>query len=100
MESLHVPGNAPRSKAHSLGAYLRDLKNLIATDLPGRFPVTSAQGHKYLFLLHDYDTNFIYAVPIKSREAGELLQGFKACYQVLEYNWVTKTMLLMIMSVM
>ena len=46
----------------------------------------SARGHKYLFLLHDYDTNFIYAVPIKSQEAGELLRGFKACYKELLDN--------------
>jgi len=85
-EPAHAPGEAPRSKANSLGAYLRDLKNLIATDLPVRFPVTSARGHKYLFLLNDYVTNFIYAVPIKSREAGELLRGFKACSQELLDN--------------
>ena len=86
MEPPHAPGAAPRSKAHSLGTYLRGLKNLIATDFPGRFPVTSARGHKYLFILHDYDTNFIYAVPIQSREGTELLHGFKACYKELLEN--------------
>lgn len=89
MAPLDTPNEAPstpRSKAHSLGVYLKDLKNLIATGLPGRFPVTSARGHKYLFLLHDYDTNFIYAVPIKSRDAAKLLRGFQACYKELLDN--------------
>ena len=89
MEPPYDPGdapNTPQSKTHSLEAYLQDLKNLIATDLPGQFPVTSVRGNKYLFLLHEYDTNFIYVVPIKSREATELLRGFQACYKELLDN--------------
>jgi hypothetical protein len=37
------------------------LKNLIATDLPGRYPVTSRKGNKYMFVLYDYDSNLIIA---------------------------------------
>ena len=40
----------------------------------------------YLFVLHDYDTNFIHVVPLKSREATELLRWFKACYKELLDN--------------
>ena len=39
-------------------------KELLATDLPGRYPVTSARGHKYLFVIHNYDANYIHATPI------------------------------------
>ena len=39
------------------------LKELLATYLPGRYPVTWARGHKYLFVMYDYDANYIYATP-------------------------------------
>ena len=32
-----------------------ELQNLIATDLPGRYPITSGRGHKYLFLMYGTD---------------------------------------------
>ena len=59
------------------------LKALLATDLPGRYPVTSARGHKYLFIMYDYDANYIHATPIKSRKAEELVRGFSESYKVL-----------------
>ena len=52
------------------------LKELMATDLLGRYPVTSKRGHKYLFVVYDYDANYIHATPIKSRKADELVRGF------------------------
>ena len=59
------------------------LKELLATDLPGRHPITSARGHKYLYVMYDYDTNYIHATPIKSRKSKELIRGFSESYQVL-----------------
>eukprot|EP00536_Pseudo-nitzschia_multiseries_P015898 jgi/Psemu1/219480/e_gw1.977.8.1 len=29
------------------------------SDLPGRYPVTSRRGHQYVFLMYDYDSNYI-----------------------------------------
>ena len=59
------------------------LKGLLATDLPGRYPTTSARGHKYIFVMYDYDANYIHATPIKSRKSEELIRGFKDSYAVL-----------------
>ena len=82
-----------RTKTHHIGFntispkdLTEDLKHLIATDLPGRFPITSARGHKYLFLMYDYDANYIKAVPIKSRESAELVRGMEECYATLTKN--------------
>ena len=36
------------------------LKELLATDLPGRFPVTLAWGHIYLFVMYDCDAKYIH----------------------------------------
>ena len=59
------------------------LKELLATDLPGRYPTTSARGHKYLFVMYDYDANYIHATPIKSRKSEEFIRGFSESYKTL-----------------
>ena len=56
----------------------KQLEYTMASDLPGRYPVTSARGHKYIFLMVDYDSNYIHAVPIKSHKAEDLVAGFDA----------------------
>ena len=76
-------------QAHQLAIVKSDdgkymIKNLISTDLPGRYPITSACGHKYIFLLYDHDTNYIHACPIKSRKAEDLIIGFSTCYAELK----------------
>ena len=59
------------------------LKELLATNLPGQYPVTSARGHKYLFVMYDYDANYIHATPIKSQKSEEIVRGFAESYAVL-----------------
>jgi hypothetical protein len=64
----------PQSKFHDVSTHIikaANLRNLIATGLPGRYPITSARGHKYLFLMYDHDSNFINAIPIHSRKTPE-----------------------------
>ena len=92
------PPTGPRSKTHTVGVFSVDattleadvtqdtLRNLIATDLPGRYPTTSARGHKYMFLMYNYDANYIYAVAIKSRKSIDLVKGFADCYTNLTKN--------------
>ena len=69
----------------------KQLKYTMASDLPGRYPVTSARGHKYIFLIVDYDSNYIHAVPIKSCKAEELVYGFRTCYKTLTDNGLQGT---------
>ena len=64
----------PRSTVHDGSVYIvvakdasEQLKNIIASDLSGRYPVKSARGHKYMFVMYDFNTDYINAVPIKSR---------------------------------
>ena len=63
-----------------------DLKGLISTDLPDRFPFTSSRGMNYIFILYDSDSNAILAEPIKSRspQNQHLIEGYEACYNLLE----------------
>jgi hypothetical protein len=53
-----------------------ELKGISATDLPGRFPITSAQGNAYVMVMYDTDSNAIQAVPIRSRKKEELVRGY------------------------
>jgi hypothetical protein len=65
------------------------LKHTIATDLPGRYPVTSARGHKYIFAMYGYDSNYIHTVPIKSQRSCDLISAFQTCYSLLTDNGFT-----------
>jgi hypothetical protein len=45
-----------------------ELKGISATDLPGRFPITSSQENAYGMVINDIDSNAIQAVPIKKQK--------------------------------
>jgi hypothetical protein len=64
----------------------------IYSDQTGRFPVTSSRGHKYLFVLYDYDSNAILAEPIKSRKQDELLRAYKTLTQHLRKRGLIPTL--------
>jgi hypothetical protein len=66
-----------------------ELQNMIATDLPGRYPITSGMGHKYLFVMYDTDSGYINAIPIKSRKSGELVKAYQTCYDTLKQKGLT-----------
>ena len=44
-------------------------------DLPGPFPMTSAQGHACTMIMCETDLNAIQDVPIKNRKKAELDRG-------------------------
>ena len=60
-----------------------DWKHMTASDQTGRFPLTSRRGHQYIMILYDYDTNYIFAEPIKSRHQDELVRAYKKCHDIL-----------------
>ena len=71
---LTLPSSAPLLK----------FQTLIATDLPGHYPITSLWGHKYLFVMFDTNSIFINSVPIKNRSTPELIKKFKHCHHYLK----------------
>ena len=61
---------APRNQKHRVDVDMipfPTLTNTTSMDLPGRYPVTSAAGHKYIFIMYDLDSNYVKLVLIKSR---------------------------------
>jgi len=76
-------------KVHQISLSIVDTKNMkhtVAMDLPGRYPITSARGHKYIFILYDYDSNYIHGLPIKLQRSCHLVEAFQTCYQILTDN--------------
>ena len=69
------------------------MKNLIAMDFAGRYPVTSKQGHKYIFIMYNYNSNYTFAVPVKSQKTSEYLRAFQECYDELKQRGFTAQLL-------
>ena len=75
------------NRQHHVGVQtiaFEDLKGIIATDLPGRFPTTSGQGNAYVMVLYDYDSNSINAVGIKNRKKESLVKGYNEMYEEIK----------------
>ena len=58
-------------------------KNLLATDLTGRFPVLSSKGSKYICVCYVHDSNSILVRPMKSRAEAEHIRVYKDIFQYL-----------------
>ena len=58
-------------------------KRQIATDLTGKFPVTSNKRNEYLFVLYDYGSNCILVRLMKSRADSEFIRVFTDLHEHL-----------------
>ena len=89
VRSTSKGGNTSRPTALTLGRRRNvavgstPLKGIMGTDQTGRLPITSRRGHKYIFVLCDMDTGYIYGVPIKSRKPKELIRAYNEAYIAL-----------------
>ena len=85
-----------RNKNHKVGVFLvddDDMKNLIVMDFAEQYPVTSKQGHKYIFIMYDYNSNYTFVVPVKSRKTSEYLRAFQEYYDKLKQRGFTAQIL-------
>jgi hypothetical protein len=74
------------SRAHMVFAALVEATGQIATGLTGRFPTQSNQGHKYMFVLYDYDSNSILVEAMRNRSDPEFLRAYNKLHQRLLEN--------------
>jgi hypothetical protein len=51
------------------------------TDQTGRFIVSSSDGNNQLFVLLDYDVNFIAAEPMKNKSSPDIISAYKRAYK-------------------
>ena len=54
------------------------------SDLMGRFPHASSQGHEYIFVLYHYDSNATFAEPVKNRQAATLTKAWEKINAILK----------------
>ena len=59
------------------------MKNFIAMDFAGRYPVTSKRVHKYIFIMYNFENSYIKAVSVKSQETDNYIEAFQLCYDNL-----------------
>ena len=57
-------------------------------DLTGRFPYKSSQGHEYVLVVYDYDSNAILAEPLVSRKGSEIRRGWQTIHNRLKHRGV------------
>ena len=68
-------------------------KKQMYSDQTGKFPITSARGHKYIMVAVELDGNYIDAEPLQSRNAKSLIKAYQAIFQrwkstgVILPNW-------------
>ena len=92
-EPTPIPMTVPTDNVHDVyvGCFenpLYDDRNTVGVDLPGRYPNTSFDGHRYIYVMVDSITNYINAKGLKSRTTGELQRGFEECYNDLKLSLI------------
>ena len=66
-------------------AALADKKSgTMYTDQTGALPAISLDGHQYFFVAYDYDSNYIYAVPVKDLKDDTILEAFDQVFSDLK----------------
>ena len=51
-------------------------KNMVYTDLTGRFPYRSSRVNEYILVGYHYDSNTILAEPLKNRTAPMIIEAW------------------------
>jgi hypothetical protein len=54
------------------------------TDQTGALPAISLDGHQYFFVAYDYDSNYIYAIPVKDLKDDTILEAFDQVFSDLK----------------
>ena len=65
----------PLNRKHKVGVAVfkfDELNGMISTDLPGRFPITSARGNSYILVMYCYTNKTILATGIRTQLAKDL----------------------------
>jgi hypothetical protein len=63
----------PHVKKHDILILVYNAKATIYSDQTEMFPVVLSKGNKYVMVLHDADSNLLWAEPMKNQTGGELI---------------------------
>ena len=82
--TLHQP-----KRSHAIYTDCIQATGRIFTDQSGPFLTPSISGNKYIFILYDYDSNFINAIPIPSRTKEQLVKAYRTGIHRLQQRGLT-----------
>ena len=69
-----------------------EAKRLMYTNQTGRFPQKSSQGHQYIMVLIEIDSNAILVEAMKNRLTGEMMRAYQVLVNRLRSTGVTPKM--------
>ena len=75
---------APATRTHLTYASCYEVTGKIFTDQTGPFIHPSISGNKYVFILYDYDSNYISATAIPSRSKEHLVKAYRSAVSLLQ----------------
>ena len=58
-------------------------QGMLYTDATGALPVVSLEGNQYYFIAYGYDTNVIFAIPIKHLKDETIISAFDEIFKDL-----------------
>ena len=59
-------------------------KGTLYTDATGALPARSLDGNQYYFVVYDYDTNYIFAIPLKDMTNTSIIEGFDTVFSQMK----------------
>jgi len=62
------------------------------TDATGALPTILLDGHQYCFIAYDYESNYIFAEPIKDVHDAMLVEVFQKVFEMLEEGGMKLTL--------
>ena len=60
------------------------ISGTLHTDATGALPVRSINGYQYYFVAYDYDTNYIFPIPIKDVTDASIIEAFQKVFEELK----------------
>ena len=72
------------TRTHHVFTTCEPITGKIFTDQTGQFICPSISGNKYLFILYDYDSNYIDAVPMPSKTKHQILLAYQKSIKMLK----------------
>ena len=84
IEPIQEPNN---TKTNDIMCSIMDsseLRSKSYSDQTGKFPIKSASGNQYIFVMYHYDTNSIHATPIKSRHTTHITEAWEKTFHLLK----------------
>jgi len=87
-----IPSDEEANNIFCVAALADKQAGTIYTDATGALPTILLDGHQYYFIAYDYDSNYIFAEPIKDVNDATLVEAFQKVFETLEYRGMKPTL--------